>query len=94
MAAPKRPVGSKSDKLWRDAISRAVHRIQAGKKTKFLETIANRLVKEAANGDLVAMKEIGDRLDGRATQQIDVRRINSVQDLTDDELAALSRGSD
>lgn len=63
---PKRP---KSDKLWRDAIQRALCRIAAGK-AQALEKVADALVACAIDGDIAAIKEIGDRIDGKVTQPI------------------------
>ena len=72
MAAQKTPLGSKSDKLWRDAIMRAVKR-QVGKGGgKYLEVLADKLVALAADGDVGALKEIGDRLDGKPSQAVSV----------------------
>ena len=69
MAAPINPKGPKSDKVWRDAIRLAVARASDGK-TKTLELLAKRLVAKALDGDMQAMKEIGDRLDGKPAQAI------------------------
>ena len=61
--------GPKSDKHWADAVKRAVHRESAGRGSpKWLDVIANRVVEAAAGGDIQAIKEIGDRLDGKPTQ--------------------------
>lgn len=38
-----------------------------GKKVKALRLLARRLVDEALEGDIAAIKEIGDRLDGKPT---------------------------
>lgn len=62
--------GVKSDKIWRDAIQRAVKRVRMGSKTKSLETLAEKLVTCGMQGDVSALKEIGDRLDGKPTQGI------------------------
>ena len=71
MAAPKNPKGAKSDKLWRDALMRAVKRRAAGKDSPHeLDEIATTCVKAAINGESWAVKEIGDRLDGRPSQTI------------------------
>ncbi len=72
MAAPKRPnpQGSKSDKIWSDAVRRAVKRVQAGTKTKRLEKLADKLVDEGIAGNVAALKEIGDRLDGKSVQAV------------------------
>ena len=70
MARPHRPKGAWSDKAWRDAIRLAVNEPHAKGKKK-LRALADALVKEALAGDGAAMREIGDRLDGKATQQIE-----------------------
>ena len=76
MAAPNNPKGAKSDKLWRNAIMVAVKREMTdaeGKPTKKLALLADKLVNEAIDGNVVALKEIGDRLDGRASQAVDAK---------------------
>ena len=72
MAARKTPAaGSKPDKLWRDALLRAVKRRAKGKgASQRLELIADKCVEGALDGDMQAIKEIGDRLDGKPTQAI------------------------
>jgi hypothetical protein len=78
MATPRVPKGAKSDKEWRDAIRRAVHEQRMvdvdGKpaKRKALFLLARKTVDEALDGNMVAVKEIGDRLDGRPAQAVDV----------------------
>lgn len=63
--------GRKSDKLWRDAINVAVHRdISKQDKKNYLAGIAEKLVLLAYAGDVSAMKEIGDRLEGKPAQAI------------------------
>jgi len=61
--------GRKPDKLMRDAIILALKREIAdgdGLLTKKLHLIADRLVEKAMAGDIQAIKEINDRVDGRA----------------------------
>lgn len=71
MAAPKKAVGPKSDKLWRNALMLAVNRaVEKGKPTKRLAMIADVCTARALSGDMAAIKEIGDRLDGRPHQPI------------------------
>lgn len=66
-------MANKADKLWTDALRRALHRESKGKGSpKWLEVIANRVVEEAAAGDAQAYKEIGDRLEGKPTQRQEV----------------------
>ena len=72
MAAPKTPKNRWSDKAWRDAIRVAVMRVADDpKQGKKLAQLADALVSAGCAGDVTALKEIGDRLDGKATQQIE-----------------------
>ena len=66
MAAPLGNDNAKRTKPWRDAIDRAL----AQDDGKRLRSIAERLLDKAAEGDMTAIKELGDRLDGRPAQSI------------------------
>ena len=73
MAARKNPGGGvKTDKPWREALMIACKRpVPKGEKgERYLARIADKVVKAAAEGDIQAAKEIGDRLDGKAVQGI------------------------
>ena len=79
MAARKTPAaGSKPDKLWRNEIRLAVHELLVSdgdgktQKIKALRLLARRLVTKAMEGDVAALKEIGDRLDGKPAQAVDL----------------------
>jgi hypothetical protein len=88
LAAPKKPAGAKSDKLWRDAIMRAVRRVEAGQSAQYLERVADQVVAKALAGDMIAAKEIGDRLDGKPHQTAEVTHFRArAEQLSDDELA-------
>ena len=69
-ASRGRPAGSTS-KPWADAIRKAVNEIDKDTRVKRLQLLAMRLVHNGLGGDASALKEIGDRLDGKAVQQID-----------------------
>lgn len=65
--------GGKPDKLMRDAIMVALQREAEGadgKPTKKLAIIAAKLVDKAAEGDIAAIKEVADRVDGKPPQAI------------------------
>lgn len=65
--------GGKPDKLMRDALMVALNReaVDAdGQKTKKLNIIAAKLVELAVSGDIQAIKEISDRVDGKPAQAI------------------------
>lgn len=69
-----RPKGAWRDKAWRDAIRKAVcKRVEEGehKGRQKLEVMADMLANAGVQGKLDAMREIGERLDGKSTQQVD-----------------------
>ena len=67
------PRGLKADKIWRAALLRAVKRRLDGKgRPQELEHIADKVVAEARDGNMVAARELGDRFDGKAVQGIEV----------------------
>lgn len=70
-----RTKGAVADKFWSEAVRLAVYReaeYDDGEKRRRLNIIADKLCKMAMDGDLAAIKEIGDRLDGKAPQGVDV----------------------
>jgi len=80
----------KSDKIWADAIHRAIkeYKQEKGadgkiKKERYLRVLAQQLVDKAASGDIAALKEIGDRLDGKPRQQTEVSGPNGGSIQTD-----------
>jgi hypothetical protein len=63
------PLGNKnsikSNRLWAETIRRAVVQDDAQR----LRQIAEALLVKASEGDMAAIKELGDRLDGKALQE-------------------------
>lgn len=63
--------GSKPDKLMKDAIMLSLRReASKGVKTKRLHLVADKLVDRAIEGDIQAIKEINDRIDGKVPQGV------------------------
>lgn len=58
------------DKPWREALMMEVN--EADGDSKKLRRIARALVDQACNGDVQAIKEIGDRLDGKPRQETEI----------------------
>jgi hypothetical protein len=66
MAAPKGNSNAKKAKVWSDAIHK--HLTQ---NPKDLADIAKSLVDQAKEGNIAAIEEIGDRLEGKAVQPLE-----------------------
>lgn len=65
-----RAVG-KTQKVWRDALQRELNRVvdpKDAKSPRRFEAAATALVDAALDGDVTALKEIGDRIDGKPAQ--------------------------
>lgn len=64
------PGGRPKDQAWRDALRIAVKEAMGNGTTK-LRALAEKTVELALSGDMQAIKEIGDRLDGKPVQAIE-----------------------
>ena len=56
-------------KIWREAILRAVKRREETDPLA-LEKLADKLLEAVSNGDVPAIRELGDRMDGKVAQAI------------------------
>lgn len=86
-----RPLGAENkDKPYREALRRAIARAEDADKPHTLDRIADRHLMDAAGGDMQAIKELADRIDGRPAQEssltIDDKR--DASDWTRSELVA------
>ena len=70
MAGNRNSGGNKSEKPFRDMLALAIH--DAKQEKGKLRKIADKLVSEAMKGNIQAMKEVADRLDGKAAQSLTV----------------------
>lgn len=57
-------------KPWSDAIRRALAKRELTGSGADLNALAEKLIDKAAEGDMTALKELADRLDGKSVQQI------------------------
>ena len=66
------PIGNnnsnKSNRLWGDTIRRAITQSDAD----VLRKIAEALLTKASEGDMAAIKELGDRIDGKSMQAVEL----------------------
>jgi len=58
---------NRNNRLWADTLKRALIQADGNK----IRAIADALIEKAASGDVSAIRELGDRVDGKPTQQID-----------------------
>ena len=71
MGAPLGNTNGAKAKLWSAAIHRALEaRGSRLDQKNALDELAGTLLDKAAEGDMSALKEIGDRLDGKAAQSV------------------------
>ncbi len=73
MAAPKGNQFAAKAKQWSAAIERALEKRGEGKgksRAEVLAEMADKLLTECEEGNLMALKELGDRLDGKPAQAI------------------------
>jgi hypothetical protein len=70
MAAPVGNQFAARGRVWRDAIDRAMAIRGAGDRIAALNELAAKLIEKAAEGDMSALKELGDRLDGKSVQPV------------------------
>lgn len=72
--APKGNANASRGRVWRDAIERALdkrnHRMKD--QAKAIDELAERLLQAADAGDVSALRELGDRLEGKPAQDLNV----------------------
>lgn len=69
------PIGNQNAanaKVWKAAIERALERRGAGDRKLALDALAEKLLLKCDESDLGALKELGDRLDGKPKETSDV----------------------
>lgn len=72
MGAPSGNQNAARAKMWRSAIERALEARGAGDRLAALNSLASKLLDRAEEGDLGALRELGDRLDGKPAQSVTV----------------------
>lgn len=67
--APKSNNNAGKNKPWTDALKRALLRNEG----KDLEAIAQKVIEMAKDGDIQAIREVGDRVEGKAVQSLEAK---------------------
>ncbi len=72
MAAPYGNQNAAKGKVWKAAIDRALERRTQSRTDgiKEIDALAEKLLQLVSTGDLPALKEFGDRMDGKPTQAV------------------------
>ena len=70
-------------KLWRAAILRALEKRGAGDRVQALDDMAEKLLSKCDSEDISALKELGDRVDGKPTTTIAGDPENPLQTLNE-----------
>jgi hypothetical protein len=70
MPAPLGNGNANKGKVWREAIRRALEAESRRDGIEALEAVAASLIAKAKEGDIGAIKELGDRLDGKPAQAV------------------------
>lgn len=69
--APKGNQNAAKAKVWTAAIERALERRKpANERIKAIDELADKILDAGFSGDLAALKEIGDRLEGKPTATV------------------------
>lgn len=92
MAGPSK--GSKPDKILRDALILELNRMtdaDDGQKVKKVNRVVHKLVEAAMIGEVAAIKEIFDRVEGRPAQSIGLGQADDLEPLETVLRPALSR---
>jgi hypothetical protein len=94
MAAPRGNKNAAKAKVWAAAIERALERrVPADQRIKAIDELADKLLALGYEGDLSALQEIGNRLDGKPAQSLELSGNvgnKSADELPDDELANIA----
>ena len=71
MAAPKGNNNAAKAKIWSAAIMRALEKRSRTERKKIIDSIADALIDKCLERDLPAIKEFGDRVEGKVPQAIE-----------------------
>jgi hypothetical protein len=72
MAAPMGNQNYTKGRMWSAAIRQALEARSKGDQMQALVALAEKLLAKCEEGDMSALKELGDRLDGKSAQGIDL----------------------
>lgn len=89
--APEGNQNAKKGRDWTQAIRKALAHYSGEGATAGMEKLARKLIEAAENGDAWALKELGDRIEGKPSQTVDMKLTQTPHE---DALKMLEDGSD
>lgn len=72
MGAPLGNQNAAKGRIWQAAINRAIERRSRVEAREMLDDLADKLISLAHEGDLAALRELGDRLEGKPAQMVGI----------------------
>lgn len=87
MAAPVGNKNAAKAKVWSAAIQRALDK-RVSERRAALDELAEKLIDMALGGDMAAFREIGDRLEGKPVQQVEIDGELRQRDISGEPLSA------
>jgi hypothetical protein len=72
VAAPLGNQYAKRSRVWTAAIERALAKRSLNEQNEAIDALAERLLKKVEEGDVSAIKELGDRLEGKPVQATEI----------------------
>jgi hypothetical protein len=72
MGAPLGNQNARKGKVWTQAIERALEKRSAKGRMEALDDLAEQLLLKAETGDMAALRELGDRLEGKPKEQVEL----------------------
>lgn len=81
MGAPVGNTNAFKGRLWNAAIQRALEKRSKGEQVQALDELAEKLLALCEQGEISALRELGDRLDGKPHQTADVTHRGSLHDV-------------
>jgi hypothetical protein len=69
------PIGNRNaarGRFWRDAVWNALEKRHVGGHQEALQQLANVLIDKCLAGDVPALRELGDRLEGKVMQRLEI----------------------
>lgn len=78
--APENNQNARKGRDWTQAIRKALAHYSGDGATKGMEKLARKIIEAAENGDAWALKELGDRIEGKPAQTVEMNLTTTHED--------------